>query len=67
MDDAEIEITLREMLKTFPREAETSVYHMVRKNGEVLETLRQILGFLSVMDRRLTTAANRVLDQKVEG
>jgi len=67
MNDAEIEITLREMLKTFPREAETSVYHMVRKNGEVLEALRKTIGFLAVMDRRLMAAAHRVLQQKAEG
>jgi hypothetical protein len=64
MNDEEIEIILREMMLAFPRVAENSVYHMVRKNGEVLETLRKAIGFLSVMDRRLMAAANRVLDEK---
>jgi hypothetical protein len=64
MNDEEIDAALREMMLAFPREAETSVYHMVRKNGEVLETLRKAIGFLSVMDRRLMAAAKRVLDDK---
>jgi len=64
MDDAEIEVTLCEMLKS-PRACdEHAVYLLVRRNGEVLESLRKALAFLSVMDRRLMAAANRVLDQK---
>jgi hypothetical protein len=64
MDDVEIDMTLAEMLRSFPREAENSVYHMVRKNGQVLDTLRKAVSFLAVMDKRLMAAANHILDHK---
>jgi hypothetical protein len=64
MDDAEIDVTLREMLQSPGAPDQNGVHYLVRRNGEVLESLRKAIGFLSVMDRRLMAAAHRVLDDK---